>query len=84
VARLLFGVRLSIKQRLLALELAEHLLELAGDEVLDLVGELSNLLGKLVTLRGELVAGDLGLGLDLLEHGGAVGSSVATFSTMEV
>ena len=78
MARLLFGVRLSIKQRLLALELAEHLLELAGDEVLDLVGELSNLLGKLVTLRGELVAGDLGLGLDLLEHGGAVGSSVAT------
>jgi len=35
---------------LLALEVAEHVLELAGDEVLDLLGELGDLLCKLVTL----------------------------------
>lgn len=68
----------ALQIRLLALEVAEHLLELAGDEVLDLVGELSNLLGKVLTLRVNLAAGNLGLRLDLLEHGGTVGSLVAT------
>jgi len=82
VARLLSNEALhwgaTFSQRLLALELAEHLLELAGDEVLDLVGELGNLLGELVTLGVELLAGDLGLGLNLLEHGRAEGGLVAT------
>jgi hypothetical protein len=80
VARLLSNETLgaAFNQRSLALELAEHLLELAGDEVLDLVGELGNLLGEGVTLGVELVAGDLGLVLNLLEHGRAVGSLVTT------
>ena len=63
---------------LLALEVTEHVLELASDEVLDLLGELGDLLGKLVTLRVDLLAGDLGLRLDLLEHGRAVSGLVTT------
>ena len=63
---------------LLALEVTEHVLELAGDEVLDLLGELSDLVGKLVTLGVDLLAGDLGLRLNLLEHGRAVSGLVAT------
>lgn len=63
---------------LLALEVAEHVLELAGDEVLDLLSELGDLVGELVTLRVDLLAGDLGLRLDLLEHGGAASGLVAT------
>lgn len=67
-----------VSRYLLALELAEHVLKLAGDEVLNLLGELGDLVCELVTLRVELLAGDLGLRLDLLEHGGAAGNLVAT------
>jgi hypothetical protein len=63
---------------LLALEVTEHVLELAGDEVLDLLGELGNLVGELITLRVDLLAGDLGLRLNLLKHGRAASGLVAT------
>jgi hypothetical protein len=63
---------------LLALELTEHVLELAGDEVLDLLGQLGDLVGELVTLRVDLLASDLGLRLDFLEHGRAASGGITT------
>lgn len=57
-----------IVESLLALELAEHVLELLGDEALNLVGELGNLVCELIALGVDLVTGNLGLGLDLLEQ----------------
>jgi hypothetical protein len=63
---------------LLALELTEHVLELTSDEVLDLLGELGDLVCKLVTLGVDLLASDLGLSLNLLEHGRGASNFVAT------
>jgi hypothetical protein len=70
--------RKTLSYSLLALELAEHVLELAGDEVLDLLGQLGDLVGKLVTLGVDFLASDLGLGLNLLEHGRGASDGVAT------
>jgi hypothetical protein len=62
---------------LLAFELAEHVLKLASDEVLDLLSQLGDFVSNLVGLRVDLLGSDLGLRLHLLDDGGVVSDCVA-------